>query len=414
MVFPFLLPLHHLSTFHQPPPSLQLMRRHLTRPPNPLPVKIQHKRNRNKRYGQETQQATRPRHPQLMVHGVREERERGPERTPHQVVARIGRGDVFGVGVAEVSEHGHEEQEGAHAEECAANNRHDPVDVGAARPAEPEHTDGDEEGAEEGGLEADLGAEEALLVELWFDVLVVVKEEGDHDDEGAEEDAEEGETLGAEGEAVDVDENDGEGLKPEVEEAVDEGEVGVEEKADGFGEGEGEGADEDHQRYLLPGHAFSFELGLAFDPRVVGQFPDPHRAAIEDIAAAGLGQEEEEDDEAEAGQPHQFPDRPSPALTLCREAPDQRAESRPENGRNAPHADAIGLFLGLVDVGDAGAAGGEHGTADEAGEKAEGEDHAAVGGVDDGELEKNESEKGAEVDRVAAYVWYFGHGSLGG
>ena len=231
--------------------SLQLMRSHLTRAPNPPPIIIQHKRNRQKRHAQKPQQATRPRDPQLVVHGVCEKRKRRPNRTPHQVVARIHRGDVFRVRVTEVREHGHEEQKGTHAEEGATDDGHDPVDRGARGPAEPEEADGDEEGADEGGLEADFGAEEPLLVELRFDVFVVVEEEGDHDDEGPDEDAEEGETFGPEREIVYPDEDYREAFEPEVEQSVDERQVEVQKKADGLCESEGEGPDEDHQPNLF-------------------------------------------------------------------------------------------------------------------------------------------------------------------
>ncbi len=223
------------------------MSRHLARAPDPLSVKVQHEGNGYKGNTQEPQQATRPIHPQFMIHGIRKERECRPDRTPHQVVARVHRGDVFRVGVAEVREHGHEEQERAHAEEGAADDGHDPVDRGARGPAEPEEADGDEEAADEGGLEADFGAEETLFVELRLNVFVVVEEEGEHDDEGADEDPEEGEAFGAEREVIDFDEDDGEALEPEVEESVDEREVHVQKEADRFREREGERPDEDHQ-----------------------------------------------------------------------------------------------------------------------------------------------------------------------
>ena len=224
---------------------------HLTHPPDPPPIIIQHKRNRHKRHAQKPQQATRPRDPQLVIHGVCKKRKRRPDRTPHQVVARKHRGDVFRVCVPEVRKHGHEEQESAHAEEGATNDRHYPVDRGAGGPPEPEEADGDEEGADEGGLEAEFGAEEPLLVELRFDVFVVVEEEGDHDDEGSDEDAEEGETLGSEREIVYPDEDYREAFEPEVEQSVDERRIEVQEEADGLCESEGEGPDEDHQPNLF-------------------------------------------------------------------------------------------------------------------------------------------------------------------
>ena len=174
------------------------MRSHLTRRSDPLPIKIQYKRNRYKSHTQKPQQATRPPDTELVIHGVCEKRERRPEGTPDQIVPRIHRGNVFGVGVPEVRQDGHEHEEGAHAEECAADDGHDPVDGGTRGPAEPEQADGDQEGADEGRLEADFGAEETLVVELRFDVFVVVEEEGDHDDKRSEEDAEEGEAFGPE------------------------------------------------------------------------------------------------------------------------------------------------------------------------------------------------------------------------
>ena len=156
-----------------------------------------------------------------MIHSIRKKRKRRPERTPDQIIPRIHRGDVFRVGVPKVRQHGHEEQEGAYAEEGAADDRHDPVHRGARRPAEPEEADGDEERADKGGLQADFGAEETLGVELWFDVFVVVDKEGDHDDERPYEDAEEGKTLGSERETVNLDEDYRKAFEREVEQSVD-------------------------------------------------------------------------------------------------------------------------------------------------------------------------------------------------
>lgn len=134
------------------------MRRHLTDPPYPPTIIIQHKRDGDKRDTQEPQHATRPRHPQLMIHGVREQRKRRPERTPHQIVPRKHTGDVFRIRVPEVRQDGHEEQKCAHAEEGTANDRHDPMHARTRRPSEPEETDWYEEGADEGWLQAHLGA----------------------------------------------------------------------------------------------------------------------------------------------------------------------------------------------------------------------------------------------------------------
>lgn len=122
------------------------------------------------------------------------------------------------------------------------------------------------------------------MVELGLDEFVAVVEKWDYDDNGTDEDAEEGETFKALGEVVDVAEDNGEGLEPEVEEAVGEGDVKVECEADGFSQCEGEGSDEDHEEDLLRGHAFGFELWLAFDVGVAGYLADVDSAAVDDVA----------------------------------------------------------------------------------------------------------------------------------
>ena len=57
--------------------------------------------------------------------------------------------------------------------------------AGVGGPAEPEETDGDAEGADEGGGEALFGLEFAFGVELGFYDFVEVKEEGGDDEDGA-------------------------------------------------------------------------------------------------------------------------------------------------------------------------------------------------------------------------------------
>jgi hypothetical protein len=59
-----------------------------------------------------------------------------------------------------------------------------------------------------------------------------VPKEGQDDDQSADEDAEEGEAFFTEREAVVVDEDDDEGFEPDIEKAVDQGNVEVEGEAD--------------------------------------------------------------------------------------------------------------------------------------------------------------------------------------
>ena len=95
------------------------------------------------------------------------------------------------------------------------------MNVRASRPSEPKHADGDTKRTDKGRWEAFFGLEFALGVELGFDVAVEVVEEGGYDEDGADEDAGEGETFFAETEVVGSYEDDGEGFEPDVEEAVD-------------------------------------------------------------------------------------------------------------------------------------------------------------------------------------------------
>ena len=178
---------------------------------------VQHKRNRYKGNREESQQRTSPADSEFLVHRPREQREPGAEGRSHEVVAGEDGSDVIRIRVGQVSEHGVEEKEGADGEESGSDNWHDPVDARPGAPSEPKETDGDEEGADHGGRETFLGLQLAVRVELGLGVLVRVPEERGDGEEGADEDAEESKTEFAETEAVDADEDDGEGLEPDVE-----------------------------------------------------------------------------------------------------------------------------------------------------------------------------------------------------
>jgi hypothetical protein len=100
-----------------------------------------------------------------------------------------------------------------------------------------------------------------------------VEEEGRGDDQGTDEDASEGAAFLAGGEIVRVYEDYDEGFEPGVGEAVDEGDVEAQAKADGLGGVKGEGAGrESSSGCLLPSVCsaaisgspfnFSFSVGL--------------------------------------------------------------------------------------------------------------------------------------------------------
>ena len=205
----------------------------------------QNPRNRNKNNRQKRQRRTGPTNPKIIIHSPRKQRKPGTKRRPKQVIPGQHRSRIHGIRIGQIIQHGVEEQERADGEEPGAHDGHDPVDTGSSAPAEPEETDGDEAAAYTSGREPILWFDVAVGVESGLEPLVEPVVEGGNHEEGADEDADVGEALLAEVEVVDAHEDDGEGLEPDVEEAVDEGDVHVEEEDHGLEEVESEWSDED-------------------------------------------------------------------------------------------------------------------------------------------------------------------------
>ena len=183
--------------------------------PQPFSENVQHEGNGNKRDAQESQSTARPVHTQIFIHRRCKNGKSRTESAAEQIVASEDARRVRRVRVRQIRQHSLEQQERGDAEEARPDDRHDPVDVAAAAPPEPEEADGHEEAAHHGGLESDLGLDLSVLVELFFLVEVQVAVAG-HADERSDEDAEKGETFFAEVEAVDLDEDDGETFEPDV------------------------------------------------------------------------------------------------------------------------------------------------------------------------------------------------------
>ena len=95
--------------------------------------------------------------------------------------------------------------------------------IRSCTPSEPEEADGYCERADESGGKALFGfyGVGGGFGELGFYVAVQVEEERGDDDDGAEEDADEGETFFWEVEVVDAGEDEVEGFEPDVEEGID-------------------------------------------------------------------------------------------------------------------------------------------------------------------------------------------------
>lgn len=147
----------------------------------------------------------------------------------------------------------------------------------------------DTERADKARRQSFLRLELAILVELRFEVLVEIPEEGRDGNESADQDAQVCEAFLAEAEVVDANEDDDEGLEPDVQEAVDEGDVEVDEKDHGLVEVERERPDEDHHGDRFPGHLLALELRLADELVVAGDLTETRRAADEDVVGARLG-----------------------------------------------------------------------------------------------------------------------------
>ena len=84
----------------------------------------------------------------------------------------------------------------------------------------PEQTNRNCESPNTGRNESFLWLQLALLVELRFNIAVKIPEERRNRNDGTDENTYERDALHAETEVVDTHENDGEGFKPDVEEAV--------------------------------------------------------------------------------------------------------------------------------------------------------------------------------------------------
>jgi len=195
-------------------------------------------------------------------------------------------------------------------------------------PSKPEQTYRDEQSADDGDGHAFLWLQLSLVVILGLLDVIQVREERGHDDECANEQSEERQADELLAPVVDTEKHDGEGLEPDVQERIDEACVDVEREHDRLLEVERKGANEDVDGDIAPGHGSSRNLRAGHDRRVARGLAQAARTAVEDVGGRCLGEEEEEQDERRAREPHQLPDRPAPALEVRREAPEQRAQAR--------------------------------------------------------------------------------------
>lgn len=275
------------------------------------------------------------------------------------------------------------------------------MDIRAGSPPEPEETERDGEGADERGREPPFGLQLALGVELWLDVPALVVDEGREDDEDADEDADEGRALEAQAEAVDLREDDGEALEPDVQQSVDERDVQVEQEDHGLGEAQGERAHQHHLRHLTARHVLALELRLADQFVVAAELAQAPRAPVQDVGRRRLGHAQRQQHQREARQPHQLPDRPAPAARLDCEPAHQRAQNRPAHRPDAPNRHPVRALRRRVDVADGRAASRERRRAHEPRDEAEREEHAEVRRQRRRDLQHHKQRQRPDVDRPA-------------
>lgn len=124
--------IHHLSL--QDP----LGERTLTS--NPLPVPNEHERNHSQSHRNKCQQGSGPIDPKLPIHRVGGQWQTNRESGPHGAGCSLGGSRVLLIGVGQVVDHGHEDEDVPHSKPETRHNRHDGMDGQFCGPSEPEQS----------------------------------------------------------------------------------------------------------------------------------------------------------------------------------------------------------------------------------------------------------------------------------
>lgn len=254
----------------------------------------------------------------------------------------------------------------------------------ARRPAHPEQSQRDRRRAQHAEPQPELGGEAGAAV--GSDAGEVAErpavDEGNEEGGGAETegDTEEGEAGEALGEAVSVGEDEGVAVEEGEEDDVDNGEIERDEDDDRFGGGEQEGPVQRCAKAADEGLGADLDggavAGVAGDGAEVGGFPLQQHGRV----GFGLEGEDEDEDEGADDEGEPFAPAPTDAAGLADEAADHEAEDRAEEGGVGEDGEGVDALHGGPEVGDGPARAGEGRGAEEAGEEAERELGADVGG----------------------------------
>lgn len=249
----------------------------------------------------------------------------------------------------------------------------------------------------------------AVGVEFRLDVAHLVEDEGREDDQDAHEDPRKRRAFETQAQVVDLREDDGETLEPDVQQSVYQCDVQVEEEHHGLREGQRERADQDHGRNFAACHVLAFEFRLAHQLVVAREFAQAARAAVQDVGGRSFGHQECEEHQCEPRKPHKFPDRPRPAACFDGEPADERTQNWTTDSTHAPDGHPVRSLGRGVDINDRGAAGGERRRAHKARDEAESQQHAEIRRESRGDLQHDEQRQGANVDRSTPDLRHLGH-----
>ena len=176
-----------------------------------------------------------PVHAEAGIHLRCKKRESTTKQRSYKGIGRNSRVGKHHIHIDDVVQALHEDNQDAQADWHTGNNLRYPRDVGSRGPAEPEKTDGQEDGGDHHGYEAFFGDDMAVFGEFAGEAGL----RGVDDKTDAEQDTDQNTNEGEGGNAFIFPaayfaEGDGVGFEEEVEDAVDEGKIDGDTDEDGF------------------------------------------------------------------------------------------------------------------------------------------------------------------------------------
>jgi hypothetical protein len=143
--------------------------------------------------------------------------------------------------------------------------------------------------------------------------------------------------------------------------------------------------------YILRAHLLRHHVRLASQSVVASELAKAFCASVQDVRRARLGQAEEEEDQTEAGEPHEFPDRPCPTLGFNGKATNKGTEHWSTNSANTPNSETVRLLLRTIHVGNGRATRRKRRRPEEARQESEREEHAKIDRKECRQLEQDEN-----------------------